>query len=125
MAEGEPSFSQPEPPPTVRPPEARVEQRLSEQSVRAIVNTYTDVSRQYHERPWSEVSKEKGIIEGRRSSLDNILEKLGQRKVVERVDRQVFNQVFQGEPVEPTDFSDLFVWHVFMRLSRPPPMKVL
>jgi hypothetical protein len=28
-------------------------------------------------------------------------------------------------PTIETDFSDLFVRYVFMRLSRPPPMKVL
>jgi len=42
MPDGERSFPHPEPPPPVHPPEARVEQRLSEQSVRALVGKYTD-----------------------------------------------------------------------------------
>jgi hypothetical protein len=106
MAEGAPSFSHPDSPPPVHPPENRVEQRVSEQSVRALVDKYSDVSRQYHERPWNEAySKEKGIVEGRRSALDNILEKVGQSNVVQKVDRQVFNQVFNGKPAEPVDLA--------------------
>jgi hypothetical protein len=63
----------------------------------------TEVSRQYYQEGRWSFSKERGIVEGKHGALEGILEKLGQKEVVQKLDYQAFH----GEPAEPVDLAPI------------------
>ena len=102
MSEEVPSFSQSDSLQKNQPQEARITQILSEQSVHNLVNNYTNVSRKYQEAAKGEAySKQRGLLEGRKSALATILENLGQRDVVQKVEGQISTD-------KPAGHIDLF-----------------